>query len=511
MAKRLFIKDKVHYSLDKVNCFERAIVNQLKYKNKHYGDLFIMLIKLYQFYFWQPNEDQRRVLVELSERVLDVEYQNVFPVNLYSIKDCLDKGYLPIIGGDLYYLFYSDHYKIDSWPHWFVITGCDIDRGLYYLSDDLQYTHIDREYKDICLTNKIINTINKKYLSLYDKKWSCFFLRISKVNTINELLRNILLLYFKFDTNNKDSYPQTKLISNLFEVRNNNLDLTVFEKLKRKVINMNKYRTVFINEIEKYMGLFECEEGIISELKNHNLKLEKTWEQYVTLNILNCLKGYNTPLVLNDEIVELESNVRKILIKLYDFLLCKNNNVSNTICEKFNEMSIVENDCDGVVRLSDNQIIFDFDKGREYNWWFEDNAPKVVLAREVSCDCDFKVTTKIYIDEAFTQKNFQAGIFLRFADNALFCALDSHGLFVLDEIGKINKSSRFIFSNEVQITLEKHENILLGRINDNKATEVYIEWYAEFNECIDIGFSCKTWGESGSLNLKFFEYNTEVV
>lgn len=51
MKKRISLVNTIDYSLDKVSCFERAVANQLNNINGDYGHLFIMLSKIYQFYF----------------------------------------------------------------------------------------------------------------------------------------------------------------------------------------------------------------------------------------------------------------------------------------------------------------------------------------------------------------------------------------------------------------------------------------------------------------------------
>ena len=47
MKKRISLDSTIKYSLDKVSCFERAVANQLNHKNGYYGDLFIILSKIF--------------------------------------------------------------------------------------------------------------------------------------------------------------------------------------------------------------------------------------------------------------------------------------------------------------------------------------------------------------------------------------------------------------------------------------------------------------------------------
>lgn len=51
---KLPIENTMYYSFDKVSCFEQPIGNLLNYQNGYYGHAFIMLSKIFQFYFLKP-------------------------------------------------------------------------------------------------------------------------------------------------------------------------------------------------------------------------------------------------------------------------------------------------------------------------------------------------------------------------------------------------------------------------------------------------------------------------
>lgn len=75
-------------------------------------------------------------------------------------------------------MFYSEQYMEKDWPHWFIITGYDTTKKLYYVIDDILYAHEDKVYGDVCLTSKMLKSIYKKYISKYGIKWSCFVLDV---------------------------------------------------------------------------------------------------------------------------------------------------------------------------------------------------------------------------------------------------------------------------------------------------------------------------------------------
>lgn len=309
MKKRISLDSTIKYSLDKVSCFEMAVANQLNHKNGYYGDLFIILSKIYQFYFLQIGVDSREKIIELSKRLLNLEIKHIHKNNFSkNIQNYINKGYVTVLGGNLISLFYSEQYMEKDWPHWFIITGYDTDKKLYYVIDDIQYAHEDKVYGDVCLTSKMLKSIYRKYISKYGIKWSCFVLDVQYELFLSEALRKILMLYFEFDISDSTAYPQLLLLSELSKLAqcNNITNKALFEEVKKKILNMNKCRSVFIQEIEKYMNYLEFNNGLIGFLHEYNINLEKLWNSFVTSNILKIITYKEIDIKIPDEIIVLE-------------------------------------------------------------------------------------------------------------------------------------------------------------------------------------------------------------
>lgn len=512
MKKRISLDSTIKYSLDKVSCFERAVANQLNHKNGYYGDLFIILSKIYQFYFLQIGVDSREKIIELSKRLLNLEIKHIHKNNFSkNIQNYINKGYVTVLGGNLISLFYSEQYMEKDWPHWFIITGYDTDKKLYYVIDDIQYAHEDKVYGDVCLTSKMLKSIYRKYISKYGIKWSCFVLDVQYELFLSEALRKILMLYFEFDISDSTAYPQLLLLSELSKLAqcNNITNKALFEEVKKKILNMNKCRSVFIQEIEKYMNYLEFNNGLIGFLHEYNINLEKLWNSFVTSNILKIITYKETDIKIPDEIIGLEKKISFLLRSFVNFLSLtniKNLEKKDDIYERCDRDLYIENDENKIIDLYDREILFEFISGKTYNWWFEDNAPKIVLASKINSNQNFKLSTKIKVDKGYTQKNFQAGIFLRSNKISLFAAMDSNGIFVLDEIGKLNQSKYFDFSNEFNISVEKNNNIILAKISNLDSEKSEIKWYLDDGEDIDVGLACKTWESFGKVNIRFYDY-----
>lgn len=415
---------------------------------------------------------------------------------------------MTVLGGNLISLFYSEQYMEKDWPHWFIITGYDTDKKLYYVIDDIQYAHEDKVYGDVCLTSTMLKSIYKKYISKYGTKWSCFVLDVQNEIILSEALRKILMLYFEFDIGDSNAYPQLLLLSELSKLSqcNNITNKTLFEEVKKKILNMNKYRSVFIQEIEKYMNKLEFNNASIDLLHEYNINLEKLWDSFVTSNILKIITYKEPDIKISDEIIGLEEKISFLLRSFANFLSLKKLDKKDDIDKRCDRDLYIENDENKIIKLYDREVLFNFINGKTYNWWFEDNAPKFVLASKINSHQNFKLSTKIKVDKGYTQKNFQAGIFLRTNKTSLFAGMDAKGIFVFDEIGKLNQSKYFKFSNEFYVSVEKNNGLVFAEIKNVSLEKTEIKWYIDDGENIDIGLTCKTWDDLGKVNIRFYDY-----
>ena len=246
LDKKIKIENTTEYSFDKVSCLERPIVNQLNYINNKYGDFFIIISKLYQFYFTKKEKNTREEIIKISELILGVRYQSISSL---KINKAIDQHYPVVLGVNLKFLFYSKYYCFNDWPHWFLITGYDTERKIYNILDDVQYIQNESLYGEFVLTKSILKQLNKKYKEKYEKRWNCFYFELKERKSVYNILINILGVYLEFDFSQNNSYPQLFLLKELSELYNqerNNSSL--IEELKKKIVNLNKYRHIlFLN------------------------------------------------------------------------------------------------------------------------------------------------------------------------------------------------------------------------------------------------------------------------
>lgn len=376
----------------------------------------------------------------------------------------------------------------------------------------MKYALRNDENGDICLTKKILDSITKKYVKVYGMEWSCFAIDIDKTVPLADGIRKIILLYFDFNFKDDKSYPQLIILNELVRLANNTINNYLIDEVKNKVINIGKNRYVFINEVEKTAKKLGYDIEKTNLLHENNSDLKMLWDCYISSNILKILTNKKIDAKIPIEILNKEQTIRDILLDYSNFLMSINiiEDKTSMIIDDKNGDILIDNDCNNIISIKESDVNFSFVQNRTYNWWFEDEAPKAVLKTKINFLQSFSVHTNINIESGFTQKNFQCGIFIRSKNQSLFCAFDSNGFFVFDEIGKLNRIKKFNFTNNFTICIHKDKELVTAIISDNKNNQAVIEWYVNSCDYLDIGLSCKTWGEIGKVKIKFYDYNLKL-
>ena len=91
----------------------KAILNQ---QNSHLGNCFILLSKIYSFYFCNMQEETKSQVLKLTENILNVKVENYSKKNLNfkKINKSIDNKNFFILGINLKEIFYSG-YLFTSW------------------------------------------------------------------------------------------------------------------------------------------------------------------------------------------------------------------------------------------------------------------------------------------------------------------------------------------------------------------------------------------------------------
>lgn len=502
------IENTMYYSFDKVSCFEQPIGNLLNYKNGYYGHAFIMLSKIFQFYFLKPNHNFKVKLINLVTEILNVDIVEITSLfqHFNKLKFELKKQNPLIVGINCRKLFYSDHYKIEDWPHWMLISGYNPMTDTIQIIDDLHllYCNRENEYGHFYLTNNILKSIYKSYIGKYGREWSCFTFCINDEKPLMKLIISIIDYYLQFDFKSC-SFTQIRLLKEYFCCDNGEIK----KELSKKIINTNKYRSVFIDLIKKYMNELRYSKKNILWFDSVNKRLEKFWANYVLINLSNIENHRCDNLELPYNIIESEIEISRIINDFKKYLEELVINEENTQYKELETNLIIENDPDKIININNNSISFKFRRNKTYNWWYDDEAPKVILISNINSNENLRACTKIEIHSNYLESNFQAGIFLRTKTETLFASIDLNDLFVLDKIGFINNSCKFKFSTKIEIMLSIKHKRIAAKITNGRY-ESKMEWSLNSNSNFDIGLSCKTWGNGEKLEVDFLKYYIEA-
>lgn len=227
------------------------------------------------------------------------------------------------------------------------------------------------------------------------------------------------------------------------------------------------------------------------------------------INLSNIENHRCDNLELPYNIIESEIEISRIINDFKEYLEELVINEENTQYKELETNLIIENDPDKIININNNSISFKFRRNKTYNWWYDDEAPKVILISNINSNENLRACTKIEIHSNYLESNFQAGIFLRTKTETLFASIDLNDLFVLDKIGFINNSCKFKFSTKIEIMLSIKHKRIAAKITNGRY-ESKMEWSLNSNSNFDIGLSCKTWGNGEKLEVDFLNYYIEA-
>lgn len=491
-----------NYGLDRVNCFEKQIINVLNcYKNR-LGYYFIMLCKVVQVYNIEGIVDQRDFIKKCIFEVFGINIKTYSFDEKYDcrIKDFIDNGIPVFVRGNLKELFYSSHYKIDDCPHLFLIKGYNTSNNCYIILDNTYISDLGGKETDLFISPELLYTVNKSFEVL---GVSGYYTVFEKTNKFSEVTEEFLFSYIVDLYLSSEGYNQLKLLKSAI-VSNDSIDMCY-------VTNINKFRIVFIEEIINLMVISGYDANLIKDMLELKERISNNWDLFFRKMMINIKrKKYEeimeTQLPVN--LVRDENALKKYIEKFrVYFTNCKNQKYENDIiCEDF----VSENNEDNIIRKIEKGFVFKFNTGKIYNSWFSDDCPKVLLFNKFHIGSKLVVKCTASVGMMFEECNFQFGIFVRNKSiGTYFAAIDLKDKMVLDCFGTKNQSTNESFSMSKEIYLEIDKNrISCGIIaNDCKIEQLSTLYFGK--DDFDIGLACKTWGNGKQLEIKFTDIKIE--
>lgn len=506
---------KTKYQYDTVNCYEHPRAVALNYYSPNMSNYYIMLTKLYGIYMFGQGENRSEVYEDIKNSFgIDITIEKKLSWKL--IKNYIDNDIPVIVGVNLKEIFYSEHYLKDNWVRWIIIKGYE-DNGNVRIFDNIHNVNEEVNYSDFSIPFYLLLKANKSYEKNYDKKYSVNVFSKSDLPEDADITKFILNKYIYLDLGKEDNYRQIillKEIKKLITTRQDYGDYYI-EEFKKKIINISKYRTIFFEEIIQNMEYYNYDTEDIEKLKLAVEKNSNIWKSFL-FKVLSGIINRNTDNINIDNIlIENEKEIQSF-IKDYIFYLENNSFINKKVDKKINNITyLTENNEENIIYGSDSNIVFEFNDNKEYNWWLEDNAPKVCIKKSCYEDLDMEsgiiLRVKIKVKEYDSrQGKYKAGIYLKNykEDKIYFCSVNKEILLEIDEVGvienKLEKEKIFNICLTINKNKLKFEEYIVDSY-DHECSELdkfYMEQNILTEGIFELGIACKTWAGGKRVRLE---------
>lgn len=510
------------YQFDTVTCYEYPTAVILNHYDSKSSSCYIMLSKLYGMYIFEHtsgNAENRGKLLDDLNKYFGVEILTKQKISWKSISDMLDKNIPVIVGVNLYNIFYSSYYLKSNWGHWILIKGYDQSNRTLKILDNTQFKDIGEKYKDFSVPYKILEDAVKGYRKMYGEKYAYMAIARKEEFNYKKVILYIIEQYLSIDKKKENNYKQVRLLTEMKALIDSGEPYAEYfiDEFKKKIININKYRIAFYNELLKSMIFFgydSCKADYISKLTG---EISSEWEMQTLKYSIGIVNGKYDNIEINDNIFNLENKIQSEIKNYEEYLLnCSNHKAENAEKQSVELSYETENNSDAIIYGDDNNIIFDFQGNKLYNWWLEDNAPKVLLLKEnydfLSRGNKLVLKTNLFIDfkeNGNENSFFKAGIFVRnhFGQKEYLCSVDNGGNASLDEVGITEKSHMVRNSYNLFILIE-NGRLTFGEYtpeseNELAVREIFLQQNILTEGEFELGLACKTWGTGEKLKLKF--------
>lgn len=515
---------KKEYYIDTVTCFEHPIATAIKYFNTDSSECYLALTKLYGVYRedYDGNEETNiDKIIKEAKDVFGIEIKKFKNVDWKTIVNCMDSEKLIIAGVNLYEMFYSEHYLKDNWGHWILINGYDKSNNTLNIFDNAQYNVLGERYGDFKITYRMLKKASKSYKIKYGEENLAFMVSKHKEFNYIKAITYIVSKYIEINISLDKVYRQIFLLKeiNKLTFSNENYVGYYIEEFKKKVININKYRNLFFDILINSMKKLNWDKYLTKEMIETVSKQNKEWEKYILRNIVKVVKIKDYQPQLENSIYELENCIQNYVKKYLKYLREYDNNIDEKKLEqcKNNENTMIsstisykmENNNDKIISGNDKEIIFNFNNNKLYNWWIEDNAPKILLVNEnfeKITKGGIKITTHMEVENGTDiagDELYQAGFYIKtlIDDNSYVCAVENDSKWIFDRIG--NSGRKQSIKNEYDIFLIiKDEKIVFGETVGGMDL-ILFEDEIIFEGIFETGIMCKTWNRPGKLKVKF--------
>lgn len=514
--KKISVYDmQKNFYIDEVTCFEHPIAVAMNYYSSKCSSLYLTLAKMYGIYFGDGRENIRETIFKSIREIIGINRVEYGKATVDIIRKNIDKGIPVIVGVNLKNIFYSEYYMKRDWGHWILVNGYDEQNKTFNIVDNTQFGKLGERYDEFVITYDILLQASKEYRKRFGNEYVCLALEQEKEFDYKRALIHILEKYDAIEIDNISEYRQIQLLEMLNEVSADNSEHGKYyrEEFKKKLININKYREVLFEEIASIMADFnyDIEKRYIYQGRIKNLY--ELWDNYIMVNLVKASRGRFIACNSN-EISAAENDIQNE-IKAFIEYLYKNENISdnenkNKIKDEITYEKI--NNGDGIIYGNDEKIIFNFDGKRTYNWWIEDEAPKVkIYSGHIENNSNIKINTCIEIvRDTVSQYDgmLQTGIYIHtYADNRNYiCGFEGNEKWILDRVGY--DGLYLDINNKYEISVEITQSVVIFRKVVKQDEYQIFSQKVNTDDGLEVGLVCKTWNKPSKVKVLF--KNTEI-
>lgn len=388
---------------------------------------------------------------------------------------------------------------VDNWPHLFIYKGYNYDTKMFRILDNIHMhttKYKDLRYSDFFLSEDTVRKLYEEQGRVYDREFGFVVFNKNEyfgVKSDRQIVLTILRQLCMPNTGFK--YRQiVKLISLNEALINGSIDNRQLKDLAKKILNINKYKTVMLNELSINMMENGYDTIYINRIKELADLLYAEWSDYVTVSVSKIKrKRFDSPEAVTESIEKMEDEIVSITKGYIDFLE-KDEGTDRENKKISNEIIFVE----------EGKIIFSITDGKTHNFWFEDKAPKYPLLKNCNDDKIF-AKARILFNQESEENLYQAGIYVKSAeDKVYYMAIDNDRNCILDTIGENNRKEEFDNTNEYLIKMNLEADCLKVQFISDASTKE-LKMMIERLAPVEVGLMVKTWGNGGFLEVDFKE------
>lgn len=490
------------YEYDVITCYEHPLFAAIEYYEHGAGRYYALLSKFYGIYC--SGNVRKQVMSEMRE-ILGVEVKNLEKNNYKMLKKYVEEGMPVLMGVNLKDIFYSSYYLEKDWVHWMLIKGYKDKGNMITVLDNTQYEYIGHSYGEFHIPFKMLNKANGSYRKKFGHEYSLMSVRKCAYISPKDTYQRIMEKYLSINLEETNNYRQITILETYEKILlSGMLGGEILLEFEKKLININKYRQLFFDEIKEEMLKYQYNDVEVKQYEQEVGKLSKKWQEYILKSLLKLKRGTENELKLDSEIISLECLIQRMVTLFLEYIKKEHvKKIQSNILYKY----ILENDEDQLIRVKEEDIEFCFNGKKIYNWWDVDNAPKVIVykqdvQRKRKINFETILKSKMLVHE--TEKTlYEAGIFIRNKDTggSIIMGIENNNYAVVDIVGIVGYKYDIKKQNEYHLFLEIDKGKIKMGLYEEKNKKVL--WEQEEFVRMDIGVTCKTWGNPGRVEVVF--------